>query len=209
MSSTSTLEIDLIEKTVEKRKKIMEDAKKKTQEILKSAELESSKITSDTDKQILLLMSSELKTVRDRIIGQTELENRKELMQVRENILNDLYKKVEDKIKIIVDSKSDEYDYQKILNNLIIEGVNAIEDEDFIISANKKDLELLKKNIKKIEKNLEKKTLKLDKNPINVLGGVIIKNSAGNKIYYNTLDGRLEKVKKTMNAKIAEILGVI
>ena len=209
MSNASSIDIELIENTAEKRKKILLEAKTKSQEILKLAELECLKINTDSDKQIMQLMGSELKTVRDRIIGRTELEGRKSLMMARTDILSDVYNQVEERLREIVEGKSKEHDYHDILKKLIIESVNAIEGNEFILSANKKDLEYLSKNIKKIEINLEGITLKLDNKSVDILGGVIVRNSAGDKIYYNTLDGKLESVKKTMDAKVATMLGVI
>jgi vacuolar-type H+-ATPase subunit E/Vma4 len=209
MSNTSSIDIELIENTAEKRKKILEEAKTKSQEILKLAELECSKINADSDKQIMQLMGSELKTVRDRIIGRTELEGRKNLMMARTDILSDVYNQVEERLREIVEGKSKEHDYHDILKNLIIESVNAIEGTEFILSVNKKDLVYLTKNIKKIEKNLGEITLTLDNKPVDIIGGVIVRNSTGDKIYYNTLDGKLESIKKTMDAKVATMLGVI
>jgi vacuolar-type H+-ATPase subunit E/Vma4 len=209
MSNTSSIDIELIENTAEKRKKILEEAKTKSQEILKLAKLECSKINADSDKQIMQLMGSELKTVRDRIIGRTELEGRKNLMMARTDILSDVYNQVEERLREIVEGKSKEHDYHDILKNLIIESVNAIEGTEFILSVNKKDLVYLTKNIKKIEKNLGEITLTLDNKPVDIIGGVIVRNSTGDKIYYNTLDGKLESIKKTMDAKVATMLGVI
>ena len=130
-------------------------------------------------------------------------------MMARTDILSDVYNQVEERLREIVEGKSKEHDYHDILKKLIIESVNAIEGNEFILSANKKDLEYLSKNIKKIEINLEGITLKLDNKSVDILGGVIVRNSAGDKIYYNTLDGKLESVKKTMDAKVATMLGVI
>ncbi len=209
MSNKSAIDIELIERTAEKRKKILEDAKIKSQEILKSAELECSKINAESNKQIMQLMGSELKTVRERIIGQTNLEGRKELMTARAEILSDVYNQVEKRLEEIVEGKSKDYDYYKILNNLLILSINAIEGDEFVLSANKKDLDYFTKNVKKIEKTLGGKTLKLDNKPVDILGGLIVRNPAGNKIYYNSLDGKLERVKKTMDAKVASMLGVI
>ena len=44
---------------------------------------------------------------------------------------------------------------------------------------------------------------------IDVIGGVVIRNSDGTKTYHNTLDGRLVSVKTKFAAQVAEIMGVI
>jgi vacuolar-type H+-ATPase subunit E/Vma4 len=203
------METGLIEKTVQKRNKILADAEKRAEEILKAAEVERARINTETDRQILQLMGSELKTVRDRIIGQTELEGRKALMTARAEMLSKVYSQVENRLKDVVEVKSEDHDYGVILNKLIKEGVLAIGGNEFIVSANKRDMEYLRKNLKKIGETLEGMTLKLDEKPVEILGGVVIKNPMGDKVYYNTLEGRLERVRRIMEARIAEKLGVI
>jgi vacuolar-type H+-ATPase subunit E/Vma4 len=203
------METGLIEKTVQKRNKILADAEKRAEEILKAAEVERARINTETDRQILQLMGSELKTVRDRIIGQTELEGRKALMTARAEMLSKVYSQVENRLKDVVEVKSEDHDYGVILNKLIKEGVLAIGGNEFIVSANKRDMEYLRKNLKKIGETLEGMTLKLDEKPVEILGGVVIKNPMGDKVYYNTLEGRLERVRRIMEARIAEKMGVI
>ncbi len=209
MSKSIGMETGLIEKTVQKRNKILADAEKRAEEILKAAEVERARINTETDRQILQLMGSELKTVRDRIIGQTELEGRKALMTARAEMLSKVYSQVENRLKDVVEVKSEDHDYGVILNKLIKEGVLAIGGNEFIVSANKRDMEYLRKNLKKIGETLEGMTLKLDEKPVEILGGVVIKNPMGDKVYYNTLEGRLERVRRIMEARIAEKLGVI
>ena len=209
MSKSFGMETGLIEKTVQKRNKILADAEKRAEEILKAAEVERARINTETDRQILQLMGSELKTVRDRIIGQTELEGRKALMTARAEMLSKVYSQVENRLKDVVEVKSEDHDYGVILNKLIKEGVLAIGGNEFIVSANKRDMEYLRKNLKKIGETLEGMTLKLDEKPVEILGGVVIKNPMGDKVYYNTLEGRLERVRRIMEARIAEKLGVI
>jgi len=209
VSKSIGMETGLIEKTVEKRNKILADAEKRAEEILKAAEVERARINTETDRQILQLMGSELKTVRDRIIGQTELEGRKALMTARAEMLSKVYSQVENRLKDVVDVKSEDHDYGVILNKLIKEGVLAIGGNEFIVSANKRDMEYLRKNLKKIGETLEGATLKLDEKSLDIFSGVVVKNPSGDKVYYNTLEGRLERVRRIMEARIAEKLGVI
>jgi vacuolar-type H+-ATPase subunit E/Vma4 len=209
VSTSIGMETGLIEKTVEKRNKILADAEKRAEEILQAAEAERARINMETDRQILQLMGTELKTVRARIIGQTELEGRKVLMTARAEMLSKVYSQVENRLKDVVEVKSEDHDYGVILNKLIKEGVLAIGGNEFIVSANKRDMEYLRKNLKKIGGTLEGMTLKLDKKPVEILGGVVIRNPMGDKVYYNTLEGRLERVRRIMEARIAEKLGVI
>jgi vacuolar-type H+-ATPase subunit E/Vma4 len=154
-------------------------------------------------------VGSELKTVRLRIIGKTELQYKKALMNKRGELLSNVYNQVENKVKSITDGKSKDHDYKLILEKLIIEGVTAIGGAEVIVTANKNDMDYIKKNIKKIGKNIEGVTLKLDDSPIETLGGVITRNEAGTKIFYNTFEGRLARARSGTEAKIAKILEMI
>ena len=51
--------------------------------------------------------------------------------------------------------------------------------------------------------------LELDNKPIKVIGGVIVTTNRNNKIYNNTLDGRLAKLRSSKEAEIGKIIGVI
>jgi len=209
VSKSTGMETGLIEKTVQKRNKILADAEKRAEEILKAAEAEQARINTETDRQIMQLMGSELKTVRDRIIGQAELEGRKVLMTARAEMLSKVYSQVENRLKDVVEVKSEDHDYGVILNKLIKEGVLAIGGNEFIVSANKRDMEYLRKNLKTIGGALEGATIRLDEKPLDILSGVVVKNISGDKVYYNTLEGRLARVRRIMEARIAEKLGVI
>jgi len=209
VSKTIGMDAELIEKTVEKRNKILADAEKRAGEVLKAAEAERARINTETDRQIMQLMGSELKTIRDRIIGQTELEGRKSLMTVRAEMLSKVYSQAESRLKDIAEAKSKDQDYTVILNKLIKEGVLAIGGNEFVVSSNKRDMEYLRKSLKKIGGTIEGATLKLDEKPLEILGGVVVKNPSGDKVYYNTLEGRLERVRRIMEARVAKMLGVI
>jgi vacuolar-type H+-ATPase subunit E/Vma4 len=209
VSKTIGMDAELIEKTVEKRNKILADAEKRAGEVLKAAEAERARINTETDRQIMQLMGSELKTIRDRIIGQTELEGRKSLMTVRAEMLSKVYSQAENRLKDIAEAKSKDQDYTVILNKLIKEGVLAIGGNEFVVSSNKRDMEYLRKSLKKIGGTIEGATLKLDEKPLEILGGVVVKNPSGDKVYYNTLEGRLERVRRIMEARVAKMLGVI
>jgi vacuolar-type H+-ATPase subunit E/Vma4 len=96
---------------------------------------------------------------------------------------------------------------------LISESASAIGGEVFFVTANERDLTYLKKNLKTIKKNLKKDlgdiTIKLEDEPIDITGGVVVRNDDATKTYYNTLKGRLDNVRSRIEAEVAQILGVI
>lgn len=209
MSQSIEVEADIIEKGIQKRNKIIADAEIQSQKILEGAKAEAARVSTEADKQILQIVGSELKTVRLRIIGKTELQYKKALMNKRGELLSNVYNQVENRLKNLAEGKSKDHDYKLVLEKLVIEGVSAIGGTEVIITANKNDMDYINKNIKKIGKNIEGVALKLDDNPIETLGGVIIKNASGTKIFYNTFEGRLARAVRGTESRIAKMLEMI
>ncbi len=213
--STKTLDLEtkLIERIVKQRNERVAKADVRVREIAESALEEVERIKDESEKQIMSLIGSELRASRDRILGKAELEGRRGMMDARQRVLSSVYDEVSKRLKDISDGKDKKVDYNEILVNLITEAAMAIGDEELIVSANESDLKYLGKNLGNINTQLKATlgecTVKLADEPIDVIGGVVVRNLDGTKTYYNTLDGRLESVKTKFAAQVAEILGVI
>ena len=211
--STNSMELEsqLIEKIVEKRKNIIARAEQKTAKIMASAEEEVKKIRAESEKQVLSLVGSELRAVRDRIVGNAELEGRRMLMQTRQELLSRVFEDAERRLEEMAEGMAS--DYTTILVKLISESVSAIGGEVFYVTANERDLTYLKNNLKTINRDLKKDlgdiTINLDDDPIDISGGVIVRNHDATKTYYNTLQGKLASVRGRIEAKVAQDLGVV
>jgi len=211
--STNSLELEaqLIEKIVEKRKIIMTRAEEKTKKIMGSAEEEVEKIRAESEKQIISLVGSELRAVSDRIVGSAELDGRRMLMQTRQELLSKVFEAAERKLEEMAEGMKS--DYTTILVKLISESASAIGGEVFYVTANERDLTYLKKNLKTINRDLKKDlgdiTIKLEDDPVDITGGVVVRNDDATKTYYNTLKGKLDNVRSRIEAEVAQILGVI
>lgn len=210
--NTRSIEIEaqLIERAVERRNALISEAERKAQNIIKTAEEEVERIEAESEKQILTLVGSELRAVNDRIIGRAQLEGRKMLMQSRQDMLTEVFERAEKRLREI---SGESADYDAILIRLIVEAASAIGGENFVVAANEQDLEYLKKSVRKINSELEKAlgggTVKLDDDPIDVMGGVIIRNIEGTKTHYNTLEGRLATARSKIEAEVAKKIGLI
>ncbi len=211
--STNSLELEaqLIEKIVEKRKSIMARAEEKTKKIMASAEEEVEKIRAESEKQIISLVGSELRAVSDRIVGSAELDGRRMLMQTRQELLSKVFEAAERRLNEMAEGMGS--DYTTILVKLISESASAIGGEVFFVTANERDLTYLKKNLKTINRDLKKDlgdiTIKFEDDPIDITGGVVVRNDDATKTYYNTLKGKLDNVRSRIEAEVAQILGVI
>jgi vacuolar-type H+-ATPase subunit E/Vma4 len=211
--STNSLELEaqLIEKIVEKRKNVMARAEEKTKKIMASAEEEVEKIRAESELQIISLVGSELRAVSDRIVGSAELDGRRILMQTRQELLSKVFEAAERRLEEMAEGMRS--DYTTILVKLISESASAIGGEVFFVTANERDLTYIKKNLKTINRDLKKDlgdiTIKLEDDPIDITGGVVVRNDDATKTYYNTLKGKLDNVRSRIEADVAQILGVI
>jgi len=210
MSQQNSLDLEtrLIERTMTQRDEMIAKADAEAKALLENAEKEAERIKSEADRQVLSIVASVLRGVRDRIVGGVELESRKQLMITREETLQQFYGDAEKKLKEIF---SDRKEYHETLVKLIAEAVNAIGGEEFTISANDSDLADVKKWHKKLETEVSKAVgakiaLKLDDTPIATIGGVVVKNAEGTKVYHNTLEGRIMKAQAKLNIELTKIL---
>jgi V/A-type H+-transporting ATPase subunit E len=207
------LETKLIERIVKQRNERVAKAEERAKEIIKSAEEDVERIKEESQKQILSLIGSELRAVSDRIVGGAELEGRKMIMLSRQELLSKVFDDARDKLVEIAGGIDEGTNYSDILVKLIIEAATAIGGEEFIVSANEQDLIYLKKNLKKVNKLVSDALgggdLKLDDEPIDVLGGVVMRNTDDSKTFHNTLEGRLVNVRRRIEAQVGKILGVI
>ena len=212
--STVEVEARLIERIVERRNTLLASAETEAENILKAAEEEARKITEERDQQILGVIGSELRAIRDRILGRANVEGKKMLVEMREQAISRGFDEAEKRLIGIATGEDDSVDYWGFLKRLIVEACSSIGGGEFLVSANERDTKLLKRRAQAREvKELLNKTLGGDiglvvEAPTECLGGVIVRNSEGTKIFYNTLEGRLLRVRRRIEAKIAEVLGV-
>ena len=209
MSEAKSIELEaqLIERTVDERNQIIENAKARASNILKNARLDVERINNDTDRQVLNIVGSELRAVRDRIVGQAELQGRKQLMEERGNLMGEVYRETEDRLRLIAAGDS-KIDYFEVLDKLISEAIEGIGGEEFIIQANEKDLRYLKNNNSVLNEKFDV-NLRIADEPLDIIGGVVVNNPQRTKIFHNTLDGRLIRVRNRLQAEVAEKLGLI
>ncbi len=207
------LEAKLIERIVERRNEIVSRADERAEAILKAAEKDCERIRTESEKQVLNIVGSELRAVRDRIVGRSELEGRKLLMEARDEVSSSVFEEVEKRLRQMAEGRDKSINFGEVLIKLIIEAASAVGGDEFIVEANGRDLKYLGENLRQIKSRMKKAlgggSIRLDSKPIPTMGGVVIRNSDGTKIYYNTLEGRLKSVRSRIEAEVAKTLGVI
>jgi vacuolar-type H+-ATPase subunit E/Vma4 len=211
--SSIDLETQLIERIVERRKQLLKNADNEVEKIVESAKEEVARINANSEAEILSLIGSDLNAAKDRIIGKAQLEGRKNLLLARQAILTGVFDEVLERLRGIARRDDDEFDKGGILIALIEEAAAEVGGEEFIVSGNKVDLEYLGKNLgivsMALKQSIGESKVSLDSEPLDIGGGVVVRNSDGTKTYHNTFEGRLASVKARLESEVAEKLGVL
>jgi vacuolar-type H+-ATPase subunit E/Vma4 len=155
------------------------------------------------------IIGSELRAVHDRIVGQAQLEGRRKLLEARMVVLNKVYELAKEEIKTIAVGKHKDFNYEEILIKLLKEADTSIADQEYVINANKKDLDYLRTNIDLANQAVGGKKLILSEKPLEITGGLIVSNTSGTKSMENTLETRLDAANQRLQSEMAEKLGVI
>lgn len=201
MSEQEQMENKLIDKTVQQHKEIIEKANAKAAKIKASSDAEKKRIEEQTNQSIQNIIGGEFRAVHDRIVGGSQLQGRKQVMEARTEVVNKVFADVQEEIKNIVKSS----DYKDILVKLTSESISNL-DEDCIVYANKEDAKYLKSVMEQLPTG---KKVKIEESPVDIIGGVTVVNIEGTKTIHNTLDSRLNEAKNKLTAGVAETLGVI
>ncbi len=171
---------------------IISEAIKKAKEIIESRK------TMAKDKA-RRMVEEEIFRKRSLELGAIEKKKRTELLKAKYEVINEIKKMAEEKIMKIIRGENPRYDYYDILYNLIKRAIIDMEEDEIYIYANKRDTEFLKSKLKEIEQKISSELnrnvkLHIANENIECIGGIIVRNRSGNKVFYGTLDGRLKTV---------------
>jgi len=208
------LEVKLIERIMERRKEIISEAEKKANETINKARGKMREILTEGRETQLRIAGTRLRAVRYKILGEAESEGRRKVMAMRQEMISRVFDEVRNRLKAIAEGKDESLNYQDILVKLISEAASAVGDRKLIIAVNKRDRQFLQEELEKIELKISgilgyDVKLNIDDEPIDCLGGITLYDSLKKKVFYNTLDGRLQKARSGIAAEMATVLGVI
>ncbi len=199
--SKEQMENKLIDKTIEQRNMILEEAKEKAASIESRAEAELKRIQEQTHQSIENILGGELRAVHDRIVGGAQLQGRKQMLEARTEVIAKTFDRAQDEAMKVIESPK----YKDILVKLASESIAKL-DEDCIVYANKEDAAYLKSVMEKLP---SEHRVKVDASSEDILGGVTVVNMNGTKTIHNTLETRLKAAKGRLTTEVAEKLGVI
>ena len=194
---------------------ILSDAKFKADSITEEAENESKSILEEGEK--IALMEKE-KILEDgkkqsamryqQIISEAKMKSRRMELDSREEVIEESFKKAEEKLAKI--ASSDSVEYKESIKDIITEAALEIGGGDLIILVKQDDEAKIKDSIPEIENDIKVKTgketnLEMGSN-INTIGGTIVKTKNGNIEVNNTIEARMLRFKKSLRSEVAHIL---
>lgn len=187
--------------------KINQDARSEASKIVGEAEEEAEKKKNEAEskseeiyQEIIERYKREAGQEKQRIVANAKLQKRKEILDAREEVIQESFQKAREKLENLPSKE-----YKKILENLILEAMEAI-DGDAEVMVRKEDGKAVNKNfLQKLSKeaghNIEK-----SKENISAVGGVVVRSKDGKIEVDNTFDTRLERYRGEMRREVAKIL---
>ena len=161
----------------------------------KTAEVEATKIKENGQKQ------SEMRY--QQIISEAKMNARRAKLDAKEDVIEAAFSQATGELKEKAAEGSD--DYKDSLSKMIKEAADEIGGNDLIIQLNEADTNKIKQDLSSDTFELEGIKFQLGE-PINVIGGAVLKTSNGDIEVNNTIEARLERYKSILRSEVANVL---
>ena len=198
-SGTSKIVESIMSVAQEKADSIIQDANAEVSQINakaeKTAEVEKTKILENGKKQ------SDMRY--QQIISEAKMNARRAKLGAKEEVIEAAFNQATGELKEKAASGSE--DYKDSLSKMIKEAADEIGGKDLVIQLNEADTNALKSELSSDTFELEGVKFKLGE-PIDVIGGAILKTTNGDIEVNNTIEARLERFKSILRSEVAEIL---
>ncbi len=179
---------------------IKKEAQKRAQEILERAKLEAEEILRSRREKAEREIREELARRR----SAAEVEAAQIVLRTKAEIINELFERVRDRLEAIAEGKDEKWNYKEVLVNLALEGAKALGEKEVVLMGREKDRKLLEE----VAKELSSKGIKasVDEKSIPITGGLVVRDLADSKRFYNTFDGRLRAYREEKEVELLEKL---
>jgi V/A-type H+-transporting ATPase subunit E len=182
-------------------KEIIESAEEQARKILKEAEGEAEKIRNQKMEEV----SEKLQERQSAEMAMAKLEGKKKISSVKFQLFEEALAKASEKLREI--STGENPIYKESLERLIVEAATKLNEKDLEILTSSNDKNLVKEKLRGLEKKISRirgsqVSLQITNEPLTALGGVIVRTKDKRKIFNNTLDARLAKLKQELVDKV-------
>lgn len=190
---------------------IMSEAQEKADVIIQEVNAEVSAIeaqadkTAEVEKAKILENGKKQSDMRyQQIISEAKMNARRAKLSAKEEIIEAAFEKAVSELEQRASSQS--ADYEDSLIKMIKEAADEIGGDDLIIQLNEADTNQFKGEISSDNTfDVEGIKFKLGE-PINAIGGAILKTSNGDIEVNNTIEARLERFKSILRSEVANVL---
>lgn len=153
-------------------------------------------------REILVEANRKAEAEKRKIASVTEVDLRNQLLQVKEDLVDEAFQKVIVKLKEFTQTP----DYPSFLLKLVKDIARQMDQASLEVEVNAKDQAILTADaLKKISQKTGVK-LKLSQSTSSYIGGCKVQSEDGRIVYDGTLDNRLAVLKPELRAKIAKSL---
>ena len=190
---------------------IMSEAQEKADVIIQDANAEVSAITAKAEKTAeaeRIKIQDNGKKQSDmryqQIISEAKMNARRAELGAKEEVIEAAFEKATNQLKEKAASGDEEYD--DALTKMIKEAADEIGSKDLIIQLNEADTKKFKDQLSDVSTfQIEDITFELGE-PIDTIGGAVLKTSNGDIEVNNTIEARLDRFKSLLRSEVAEIL---
>ena len=190
---------------------IMSEAQGKADIIIQDANAEASAITqnaektADAEKIKILENGKKQSDMRyQQIISEAKMNARRAELGAKEEVIEAAFEKATNQLKEKAASGDEEYD--DALTKMIKEAADEIGSKDLIIQLNEADTKKFKDQLSDVSTfQIEDITFELGE-PIDTIGGAVLKTSNGDIEVNNTIEARLDRFNSLLRSEVAEIL---
>ena len=194
---------------------IMSEAQEKADIIIQNANAEVSTInaraekTAEAEKSKILENGKKQSDMRyQQIISEAKMNARRAELGAKEEVIEVAFTKASEELKAKASSYDDEYSQSLIAN--IKEAASEIGGGDLIVQLNGADSSKIENKLSELSSDISREigtstTLKLGE-PIEAIGGAIVKTSNGYIEVNNTIESRLDRFKSVLRSEVASIL---
>ena len=201
-SGTSKIVESIMSVAQEKADGIIQDANAEVSQINanaeKTAEAEKTKILENGKKQ------SDMRY--QQIISEAKMNARRAELGAKEEVIEAAFNQAIGELKVKASSGDDEY--KDSLSKMIKEAADEIGSDDLIIQLNEADTKILKDDLSaQGTDSFELEGIKFTLGePIDAIGGAIVKTKSGDIEVNNTIESRLERFKSVLRSEVADVL---
>lgn len=192
---------------------IMSVAQEKADGIIQEANAEVSQInanaekTAEAEKTKILENGKKQSDMRyQQIISEAKMNARRAELGAKEDVIEAAFNQAIGELKIKASSGDEEY--KDSLSKMIMEATNEIGSNDLILQLNEADTQKFKDDLSSQgSDSFEIEGIKFTLGePIDAIGGAILKTANGDIEVNNTIEARLERFKSILRSEVAEIL---